>query len=809
MPKSSKHKKERKADFTKAKLKLGKGKQVAANATNTSFQAKSIALPSQSLATAVPSTVPTSRRNLTLPDLLVQCRHYSIPTKREALTEILQLLTNHPFLLTQHLLPLTTTVAHLIPDASASVREKARETLRFMSESLSQGQLVSVSPGIVLFTLSALSSLDDPVRIDALKVLDLLLAVIPAEITRGWDGTADLTGSSGAGVDLLAVGSAGKEGEEKATGMKVVEALLGMLKVRSIGLQKAQGAFTTQAAGSDLSPPARLAVLTTLSTFLRASLCPSSTLASSMASTSSDPWYLSTSFPTPRSYATFLSSFGSSSLLSSAHWNVPVSPPPRGEKTSYNTALSHPVEPFSLALSAPTDDLALSSFGLFTSPATPVASSSSSFAAPAPAQANPSLLTLLHPLLLSSFLDAAPTGFSPSASLALSTSSSSRAEAVETVEAVLGVARELFYTVLGGAAPSTGGEGDGTGKAGGERKEARKNLLALLSHAAPYFPFGSDASLSGSSRAEEDRYLALNLRFAELSSLLVLTEREEGGGKKGGKDSGKGGKGEKERERKERVEGVLVERVQEWVVAALNGELTTPTSPLGLPLSAQSFSALEPTLWALLNQPDAKRAEEVWNAVLGMFVRGGGGGETRKRVWEFAARAILLQSDPSYLNRFDLSLSLPRGQEALTKDAPLAKWLATIPKWMWELGGKDEGATELVLSFLLRLASQSPSPSSPLPSSFLLSLLPFLPPFFHLLHPSRGPIPGPFCRLPFAVQGKAMDLGVWLARLAREEGREEEGGKLGEAVRRAVESLGEGEEAERVRGRWDGIKGGW
>jgi pre-rRNA-processing protein IPI1 len=212
-----------------------------------------IALPSQ-LGSAEIKTAPTSRRNLTLPDLLVQCRHYSTPTKREALQEILKLLEDHPFLLQQHLLPLTTTISHLIPADSRSVRAAARDVLKVMAEGLSKGQLVSISSGLVLFTISALSNLEDVVRIDALKVLDLLLAYIPEEICRGWDGSAEV--SSGGGEDLL-MGQAGKEGEDKGTGAKVVEALLGMLKIRSAGLQKAQGAFTTQAAGSDLSPSVR------------------------------------------------------------------------------------------------------------------------------------------------------------------------------------------------------------------------------------------------------------------------------------------------------------------------------------------------------------------------------------------------------------------------------------------------------------------------------------------------------------------------------------------------------------------------
>ncbi|GAA6039721.1 hypothetical protein JCM8097_001370 [Rhodosporidiobolus ruineniae] len=818
MPKSQKHKKDRAADFTKSKLKLGKGKQIASNATNTSFAAKSIALPNQSIHEA-PKSAPTSRRNLTLPELLVQCRHYSVPVKREALSEILLLLQTHPFLLTQHLLPLTTTVAHLIPDSSASVRQSARAILQHLAEHLSHGQLVSVSAGIVLFTLSALSALDDPVRIDALKVLDLLLAHIPGEITSGWDGTADVSSGAG-GADLLS----NKEGEEeKGTGAKVVEALLGMLKVRSAGLQKAQGAFTTQTAGSDLSPSARLAVLNTLATFLRASLSPnssaslpSSSSADAAAAEAPEPWYLSTSFSTPRAYASFLAS------LSSPSSRTVTVTPVEGER-GVGTATSAPIEPFHLAVdpfSASAGDLSLGSFGLFTPPSTPLVSSSSTSSGAA--EHKPALLPLLHPLLLTAFLDAAPTAFSPSASLTLSLQNgagagSARADAVETVEAVLGVARELFHRALSGASPAGTGDGAeaiGTGGEAKERREARKALLALLSHAAPYFPFGAPddgpaaaAPTGRGSKAQaardDERYLALNLRFAELSSLLVLSEGEE---KAKGKGKEKGGAGEREREKREGVERVLGERVQEWVVTALRGELTSPTCPLGLPLPPAAFAALEPTLWSLLNQPDLARAGEVWSAVLDAGVRGG---ESRRAAWGFARAAILLQPDPSYLNRFDLAaVSSPsasglNGLEGLPKASALVKWLGAMPKWLWELGGKDEGMSEAILSFLLKLAQQGDKGA--LPPSLLTPLLSLLPPFFHLSHPSRGAIPAPFTKLPFAVQSKAIDLVAYLTAASAAGGAAEKE-KLREAVEAAVRAC-EKTDGGRVRGRWESVRG--
>jgi len=134
-----------------------------------------------------------------------------------------------------------TSIAHLIADASPSVRASSLNLLRHISDSLPPQSIVSVSQGLVLFTLSALSNLDEAIRIDALKILDLLIEKIPEEIVRGWDGGADVH------VQL------GKSSEEKGTGSKVVEGLLGMLKIRNPALTAAQGNFTS-ASSSDLSP---------------------------------------------------------------------------------------------------------------------------------------------------------------------------------------------------------------------------------------------------------------------------------------------------------------------------------------------------------------------------------------------------------------------------------------------------------------------------------------------------------------------------------------------------------------------------
>ncbi|GAA6008295.1 Ipi1p [Rhodotorula paludigena] len=804
---STKHKKERQADFTKAKLKLGKGKQVANNATDTSFSAKSIALPSQSLS-ATPKGAPVSRRNLTLPELLVQSRHYSVPTRREALHEMHQLVVAHPFLLQQHLLALVTCLSHLVGDESLSVRAAARTLLAHVADTLPRASFVSVSPAIVLFTLSALSSLEDIVRVDALRVLDLLLAVIPDELTRGFDPAASfsLSSSPASLADSSAPSSSSSSSASpQSTPQKILEALLGLLKIRSAALAAASGSFTASAApaASDLSPLARLAALQTLARFLSAA--GAQARSSAGAETHDDVWYLASAFADARAASDFVAS-----LRPRRAGGAPVV-----HVAASGTATSAAVEPFADLHGGASALGPLSGFGLLTPPPEASPASASGHAPTLQQQhAPPSLLALLHPTLVSSFLDAAPSAFSPSLLESANATAAAGGENTHlaTVLAVLQIARELYARELGG------GTATGAGSPSSKRaRDARKSLVALLSHASAYFPFGADepVALAGAGKkgarkdgAEGERHetlLQLNVAFAELSSLLVLSAPGSGDDARGNAAAMSGKKGKKRSGDKgdERgVEEVVVERVQEWVVQALRGELTTPSHPLGLALPLSSFHALRPALWSLLQQPSTERANDVFAAVVEYFCRGAGGaggGEAKREAGEWLGAAVLIHSSPSYTSPFSLDpLTAPLAASQTPLSAkeqrvnPLAKWLAALPKWLWESGGKDDRATELVLSVLLKLSQQGPL--GLIPPSTLLALAPLLAPFFHLSHPSRGPIPGPFTRLSPAsgLQQTALHLVEYLRKLADEAGSEDERDKvrqLEEAVSRARGSV--------------------
>lgn len=784
MPKSAKHKRERAADFKKAKLKLGKGKQLAQNATDTSIASKGISLPSQSLSTAgSKGSEPTSRRNLTLAELLIQSRHYSTPVKRQALQEALELITSYPHLIQRHLLALTTSLAHLVADPSASVRSCVRQLVHQLATQLPRASFVQVSaPPIVLYTLAALSALEDPIRIDALRLVDLLLESIPAELVRGFDPRAAVVFLDNT-----------DDKDDSVTGPRILDSLLSLLKVRRN--DQVEGASATL---SDLSPEARLAVLSTLESFLAAAS------ESAAASTGTDAWYLAGAFSSPEAFQDFLASshHGTSSSSSSS-----------------SSSKSRPIEPYTaLANVHANDQFALGALGLLTPSTTPTASSITS------ATKKPSLLALLHPTLLSSFLDSAPTALNPSAA---ATGSSSGGDHLATVTAVVAVARQLFSSEL---------SGNGNGNAI-SMQATRRMLLAFLTHASPYFPFGADALASSSSssassrptaaqQAEEAKFLSLNLAFAELSSLLVLSDRKSStASERDGQHASKKGKGARRKVDADKggVEVVVLDRVQEWVVQALRGELTTASSPMGTPLSPSAFESLTPTLWALLNQSDPARSNEVFSAVVDYFTRqqtnasvDGRTGEAKLRAGEFIARCVLIHSSPSYIAPFDLeplASKLPATLSPNAKDTKqnaLARWLVALPKYLWELGNAAdpprEAEIELVLSVMLKLVQQGER--GLIPRATLESLSPLLTPFFHLVHPkTHASHPGPFTRLDpsrSSASRHALDLVWYLAGPRYSSGAESPNsavaGLVG-AVERACALVG-GEAAQR----WESLR---
>ncbi|KAH8717098.1 Rix1 complex component [Phaeosphaeriaceae sp. PMI808] len=181
MTASSKRKNDKKKDFQKPKLKVGKARPKAANSTNTSFKAKAISLKQQSLSTAAPTLEAQCAHHLGL------LNHKSDAQRRESLAYLTSVVVNNP-----PTLPLPQPSSVIIPiaqrlilDGSNSVRQQLLKLL----QSLPQPDIASHADQLLLHTRAAMTHLANEIRIFGLDVLDWLLGIAGDEVVScagGW-----------------------------------------------------------------------------------------------------------------------------------------------------------------------------------------------------------------------------------------------------------------------------------------------------------------------------------------------------------------------------------------------------------------------------------------------------------------------------------------------------------------------------------------------------------------------------------------------------------------------------------------------
>lgn len=164
---SKKKKQEKKKDFVKPKLKVGKTAPKASNATDTSFKSKTINLPTQ------------LKLDKDLEHYLSLTKHHSSTTRKEVLAHIEKHLPNNPSLYKQIIM----SVIPLMADESNGVRTALLSLLTKCSEKQS-GLLELHSKSLVLFIHSSMTNINKEVRNFAPKYLQLLLNVCPEIINK-------------------------------------------------------------------------------------------------------------------------------------------------------------------------------------------------------------------------------------------------------------------------------------------------------------------------------------------------------------------------------------------------------------------------------------------------------------------------------------------------------------------------------------------------------------------------------------------------------------------------------------------------
>ncbi|KAL7285185.1 hypothetical protein ACG7TL_000278 [Trametes sanguinea] len=696
MPKSSKKKKDKAADFNKAKLKLGKGKQTPSNAVDTSFKARSIALPSQSIAVEKDGDAPTTKRRLTFDALIMHLKHYNAATRRDAILGLRELLEAHPELIGTHLTTLVNNCIRVIGDEDSNVRKALLSFFTWLFRQIPRDDLIPHSPVLLLFTTSAQTHIFPEIRIDAVRFLDIFLEHIPDVVTEGW--TQHASGSHG---------------------RRVLEGYLGIL---SAGTSFGEGGDTgpvqaTSTASVVLSATSKLVVLRSLAHFLSHAVAVSgrssdATLESTSTVLATPTWYFSSSFASTPAFEAF-------DALLRPTWN------PSSSTSQYLGSASRAWAP---EFSEDCEEDFVGQFDFAVTPSTSawtiqdlsdvVAEVNTSNEDKRSGSNGPDpqviaaahVARTLHPTLVSTFLDCAPAVFSPSTT------------PPET---------ETQMVLVSGRSHDT----------------AEDDLQTMLSYLSPYFPFIVNGPVHAKRDIKLEQYFQdLNLIYCELSSFLVLasqgSERRPPTLHKQ-KARSQRGRPALSKDSAMAVSARQIERVSQYIVQLLRGE--PPSSgvqpSLPRPITPQAYVSLLPTVWSLINGGVAEVSDastSLFSTVADHAIKVSSTSAVKRHTIDFIGRLVLLDREPEYQGSF-------RNGRNPEQDGKLQEWITQLPKTLWELGGSHLPTTEVIIRLLLRLSQRR---SRLLHEATYSSLRSRLVPYFSISHPTRGKINGPYAKLP-------------------------------------------------------------
>lgn len=166
MAKISKAVKEKRKDFAKTKLKVGKSKLAPSNQTDTSFTSKKVVVPRQSV-----NREPSARQENTLEHSLALVMHKNPDIRKDALLQLISYLSAHPPNVSTVLTPLMKCLIPLILDDSAAVRRTLHELFSKVLGNLQKGVLVAHTRLMLLYITSAMSHITPSIRADSSQFL--------------------------------------------------------------------------------------------------------------------------------------------------------------------------------------------------------------------------------------------------------------------------------------------------------------------------------------------------------------------------------------------------------------------------------------------------------------------------------------------------------------------------------------------------------------------------------------------------------------------------------------------------------------
>ncbi|RUS22335.1 hypothetical protein BC937DRAFT_89635 [Endogone sp. FLAS-F59071] len=645
--------------WQKPKLKVGKKKAAPDNFTDTSFKSKgtfnlllsniynftkrslflAISLPNQSIADDKSDQL-TNARNLTLNDLVTQLRHYNAGSRKDAIQGLRDLFNRYPALLPSSLSTIVNALVRLLIDDDGDVRKALWAFLKEYLATMDKSDLQPFLPLLIIYTCSAITHIHEDIRLDAIKFMDLWIDIAPQMVVgRFWKkrewmeriisccGRLDYVNESTYSALPYSNTCISSLNETLQLKMDVLNSLYKFLdagvsenvddhywffqkflashharqnftrKYRKDGIKR-QGAFV------ECNEHGKMVVLITpiVLFFSQTAMLPPYSMCDSFLP------YLSSSPFSQFHVNSDLNLFGLTGTTEKRNSDIAVG----AKDASKGVTEDGENEVDTKGRVAGVKDL----------------------------------ISTLQPILLATWLDAAPTVFSASGSVQFTSG-------LQTVHLVLKVMAVLWRAILSGA--------------GDELDQAwvDSHLQKLLKHFMIYFPFGDDTFGMRDSRVESILQ-EMNILFCELTSLFLLATTLSLASNKtsheitsihGTVASATAQKSDKRRKTKSNddEEGgkdktpAWAEEVVEYVLKVLGWEVGSVSD-----FKPEHFVALLPTLWSLLNSLSEEKQE-----------------------WLFE-----IQSDPQYTGRFRI-----RVFSRFAKS--LQAWVLDLPKLLWELKAEN------------------------------------------------------------------------------------------------------------------------
>lgn len=350
----------------------------------------------------------------------------------------------------------------------------------------------------------------------------------------------------------------------------------------------------------------------------------------------------------------------------------------------------------------------------------------------------------LHSLLVATFMEAAPSAFS------VSSTATTDQVALDLCSVCVDLVTVCARALLGQADFASLDSA----------KELRSAFSEFLKRMAAYFPFGRG---EGAASAASDAVFGMSLNYAKLAVALApvppaIAPQPVWKRRVRAIDTAWRGVSNKS--------DPALAAAADWVASCLEPS----TDALAPQLSPTSYAELLPVVRSLLLRPStAELGTQFVHAVLRQQ------SASAKRRASDAFLASLFHTHEDRWGTLPFFVPLGSGLRA-----GFAKWLQSVPKTLWELGNKDQEATEQLLRFLLDLGRRAPNglekPYSLVEAGELEGLAAKLAPFFWVAQRSML---GPWGRLDDGTQRLALDVArVWAPMDER----------LGAAVAEAVES---------------------